>query len=120
MQTEDKALIDTIVDGIKEVKGKKIVTVDMTALETYAYGYFVICEGESSTQVCAIADSVRQTVREDAGVKPFGTDGYNNAEWIAMDYGNVIVHIFQPQVRSFYQLEDLWSDAKIEAIADED
>jgi ribosome-associated protein len=113
-----KQLPKKIVEGIQEKKGEKIVIVDMSRLENYVCRYFVICQGKSNTHVSAIADSVRDYVREQIRVKPFATDGYTNAQWIAMDYGDVIVHVFQPESRDFYKLESLWEDAVITRIPD--
>ncbi|MBO4331915.1 MAG: ribosome silencing factor [Paludibacteraceae bacterium] len=118
--TEDKKIIEKIVEGIQDVKGKKIVIVDMTGLENYTCGYFVICEGESNTQVNSIAENIKDHVREELRVKPFAVDGMINAEWVAMDYGNIIVHVFQPEARAFYQLETLWEDASLNEIPDVD
>ncbi len=120
MNKENKNIIDKIVEGIQDVKGKKIVLVDMSHLENYVCTYFVICQGDSSTQVNSITDSIKDHLRTDLHVKPFAVDGYDNAEWVAMDYGNIIVHVFQPEFRNFYQLESLWEDAKINEFADLD
>jgi len=115
---ETKLLLDKIVEGIQEKKGEKISIVDMSKLENYVCRYFVICQGKSNTHVSAIADSVKDYVRKEIRVKPFATDGYENSYWIAMDYGDVIVHIFQPEFRDFYKLESLWADAVITEIPD--
>ena len=115
---ETKLLLDKIVEGIQEKKGEKISIVDMSKLENYVCRYFVICQGKSNTHVSAIADSVKDYVRNEIRVKPFATDGYENSHWIAMDYGDVIVHIFQPEFRDFYKLESLWADAVITEIPD--
>lgn len=117
---EDKQILEKIVEGIQDVKGKRVVIVDMTSLENYTCGYFVICEGESSTQVNSIAENIKDHVREELRVKPFAVDGMMNAEWVAMDYGNIIVHVFQPEARAFYQLETLWEDATLNEIPDAD
>lgn len=117
---ENKEIIEKIIEGIQDVKGKKIVVVDMTKLENYTCGYFVICQGESSTQVSSITDSIKDHVREELHVKPFAIDGQFNAEWVAMDYGEIIVHVFQPEARNFYQLETLWEDAAIKEYEDLD
>ena len=114
-----KKLLSTIVEAMQNKKAKKISIVDMSALESPC-PYFVICEGGSNTQVNAIAIEVKDYVREHAGEKPFAADGFDNCQWIAMDYGQVIVHIFQPEIRSFYDIEHLWADAKITNIPDID
>ncbi len=115
MNKDDKQLIDAIVEGMQEQKAKNIAIVDMTKLEAPC-PYFVICEGTSSRQVESIADTMRDYVRDKLKQKPFAYDGYENAEWIAIDYGSVIVHIFQHDVRMFYDIEHLWDDANIEYI----
>ena len=93
--------------------------------QTYAAGdtiaaasYFVICEGQSTTQVAAIADSVREYVQQHTGTKPFGYDGYQNSQWIIIDYGSILVHVFLPEYRNYYKLEQLWNDAKLSEIPD--
>ena len=111
-------LINKIVEGIQDVKGLKITKVDMSHIDNYVFKNFVICEGRSNTHVASIADSIKDYVREQIKVKPDFVDGYDNAQWIAMDYGEVVVHVFQPEVRSFYNLEGLWEDAKTEEIPD--
>lgn len=111
-------LINKIVEGIQDVKGLKITKVDMSHIDNYVFKNFVICEGRSNTHVASIADSIKDYVREQIKVKPYFVDGYDNAQWIAMDYGEVVVHVFQPEVRSFYNLEGLWEDAKTEEISD--
>ena len=116
--TETQILLKNIIEGIQEKKGKKILSIDLSELEGLVYNYFVICEGDSTTQVAAIADSVRDYVREHIKVKPFASDGYQNAQWIVFDYGDVLVHIFLRETREFYCLESLWSDAKITEIPD--
>lgn len=103
-------LVKTIVEGIQEKKGKRIVTLDFKKIENAICRYFVICEGDSSTQVDAIADEIEDYTRKELGEKPWGTAGYDNAEWIFLDYGDVIVHVFQPHMRAYYNLEDLWAD----------
>lgn len=118
-QIDDKTLLDAIVKGMQEQKAKRIAIVDMTKIESPCQ-YFVISEGTSNRQVEAIADTTRDFVRENLSVKPFAHDGYENAEWIAMDYGAIIVHIFQQETREFYDIEHLWADATITWIEDLD
>lgn len=116
----EKKLLQTIIEGIQEKKGHKIVTVDLTEIESASARHFVICQGNTPTQVEAIADSVRDYTREHAAVKPIAYEGYRNAQWIIIDYGHIFVHIFTPESRDFYRLEQLWSDAKLTAIRDID
>lgn len=117
---ESKEIVEKIVEGIQELKGKKIVIVDMTMLSDRACDYFVIAEGTSSTHVNAITDSVRRYVREQIQVKPYAVDGQDNALWVAFDYGQILVHIFDPETRAFYDIEHLWEDAVLTEIPDKD
>jgi len=113
-----KELTDVIVEGIQEKKGKNIVVLDMTKLDNSICQYFVICDGDSNIHVDAVADSVDEYVREKLSEKPFHVEGRENAEWILVDYVDVIVHVFQRSIREFYNLEGLWADAKRTEIED--
>ena len=113
-------LLEQIKTGIQEKKGKNIVIADLTKLENTICRFFVICQGNTPTQVSAIVDSVEETVRKNAHSKPFGIDGLRNAEWVVMDYADVLVHVFLPHTREFYQLEHLWADATLTPIPDLD
>ena len=115
---KEKQLINAIVEGIQEKKGKKITIVDLSEIESAAASCFIICEGQSTTQVAAIADSIREYVQEHTGTKPFGYDGYQNSQWIIIDYGSILVHVFLPENRNYYKLEQLWNDAKLAEIPD--
>ena len=110
---KEKQLLKTIVEGIQEKKGKKITTVDLSKIESAATSHFIICEGQSTTQVMAIADSIREYVLQNTGIKPFGYDGYQNGQWIVIDYGNILAHIFLPEYRNYYKLEQLWNECQI-------
>ncbi|MFV0390677.1 MAG: ribosome silencing factor [Paludibacteraceae bacterium] len=118
--TEDKEIVEKIVEGIQEKKGKKIVVVDLNKLPDASCGYFVICEGDSVTHVNSVAFSVKDWVNEKLHVKPYASDGFENSQWIAMDYGTIIVHVFQREYREFYDLEHLWLDADLGYIPDLD
>lgn len=109
-----------IVEAIQDKKGSGIKIVDLTGITSASTGAFVICQGRSPSQVAAIADSIRDKILADASRKPYGYDGYRNSEWIVLDYGEVIVHIFLPDTRTHYDLEGLWADAPITEIADLD
>lgn len=117
---EEKELLKNIIEGIQERKGKSITHVDMSAIEDATTRGFVICTGSSTMQVSAIADSVREYVQEKLSVKPYNYDGYRNSQWIVLDYGTIYVHVFLPEFRELYNLEDLWSDAEITEIPDLD
>ena len=114
------SLQELIIEGIHERKGRNVTIVDMSDIESAAASYFIIAEGSSSMQVGAIADSVREYVQEKSSVKPYSYDGYANSEWIVIDYGDILVHIFIPEARHRYNLEELWSDAVITEIPDLD
>ena len=113
-------VIKQIIEGVQEKKGKEIVVVDMLELGNSICDYFVICQGNSPTQVSAIADSIADMVRENCGRKPYAIDGLRNAQWVAMDYGDILVHVFLPDVRKFYDIEHLWADAKLTVVPDLD
>ena len=115
-----KELLDLITEGIQERKGHAICHVDLSDIESSGVSHLVICEGNSTMQVSAIADSVRDYRLEHGNVKPYNYDGYRNSQWIVIDYGDILVHVFLPQERERYNLEELWSDAKITHIADLD
>lgn len=115
-----KEVIQQIVEGIQEKKGKGIVVVDMLKLGNSICDYFVICQGNSPTQVSAITDSIEDTVRINCKKKPYSIDGLRNSQWVAMDYGDILVHIFLPDVRKFYDIEHLWADATVNEIPDLD
>ena len=117
---EAKKLIKQITEGIQEKKGKNIVIADLTKIEDTICNYFVICQGSSTSQVTAIVESVKEFARKGAETKPYAVDGLRNAEWVAMDYADVLVHVFLPETRNFYNLEHLWADAKLTKIPDID
>ena len=107
-----KQLSDAVVEGIQEKKGTNIAILDMTGIENSICKYFIICDGDSNVHVDAVADSVDDYVRKKLNDRPFHIEGRKNAEWILLDYVDVIVHVFQRPVREFYNLEGLWADAK--------
>lgn len=117
---ETKKLIEQITEGIQDKKGKKIVIADLTQIDDTICNYFIICQGNSPSQVTAIVESVKDFAREGANAKPYAVDGLRNAQWVAMDYAEVLVHVFLPEVRNYYNLENLWADAKLNEIPDLD
>lgn len=104
-------LLQNIIDGIQEKKGKNINTISLKGIAGTICDYFVICEGNSPTQVSALAESVEKIVKENTQESPLRVQGKQQSEWIGIDYGDIIVHIFIPELRSFYNLEHLWEDA---------
>lgn len=110
-------LITKIVEGIEGVKGQQIDILDLREIENTVCDYFIICNGTSNTQVAAIVNSVQKLVSKAIQEKPWHIEGMENQEWVLMDYINVVVHVFQKQVREYYDIESLWGDAKITTIA---
>lgn len=106
-------LIALILHGIEEVKGLDINLLDLREIENTVCDYFIICNGTSNTHVNAIVSSIQKTVSKAIKDKPWHVEGSENAEWVLMDYVNVVVHVFQKHVREFYDIEGLWGDAKV-------
>lgn len=106
-------LIALILQGIEEVKGQQISLLDLRAIENTVCDYFIICNGTSNTHVNAIVGSIQKTVSKAIKDKPWHIEGQDNAEWILMDYVNVVVHVFQKHIRDYYDIEGLWGDAKV-------
>jgi ribosome-associated protein len=106
-------LNQAIVEGIRDKKGKNIVQLDLRKLGDAPADFFIICEGDSNTHVKAISDSVYKKVKDELQSMPTHMEGSNNAKWILMDYFNTLVHVFYPETREFYELENLWSDAEV-------
>ncbi len=118
--TKEKVSTDTlishIVEGIEEVKGNNITILDLRQLENTVTSYFIVCNGSSNTQVKAIVNSVQRTVSKQIQENAWHVEGTESAEWVLMDYVNVVVHVFQKHIREYYDLESLWGDAKITTI----
>jgi ribosome-associated protein len=112
------SLTDDIIKGIFEKQGEKLVKIDMRNLENPVCDFFLISHGNSATQVEAIVDSVVMTVKKSSGELPHHKEGVENCHWVLIDYGDVVVHIFQEEFRDFYNLEDLWADAELEIVED--
>jgi ribosome-associated protein len=113
-----EVLVESVVKGIFDKQGQHVLKVDLRKLENRITDYFVICHGNSGTQVDSISYSVEDTVRKETGEKPFHREGLENCFWVLIDYGSVIVHVFQEEYRNFYSLESLWADANIEKLDD--
>lgn len=118
-KAETERLIDAIVEGIQRKKGLNLVKIDLTKINHSECKYFIICHGNSNTQVDAIAHSVEDTVEEIINEKAWHKDGYRNSLWVLLDYSDIMVHVFQKDSREFYDLENLWADALIEAIKED-
>jgi ribosome-associated protein len=116
---ETSRIVEAAVEGIRRLKGKKIAVINLTTIHHTECEFFIICHGTSNTQAESIARSVEETVKEMTGLKTWHKDGYRNAIWILLDYGEVMVHVFREDARNFYNLEGLWSDAAVENLLDE-
>ena len=110
---QSTSISEAIVHGIQEKKGNDIVRLDLRNIHSSVADYFVVTHAESSTQVKAIANSVEEEVFKALGIEPFRKEGFQNAEWILLDYFDVVVHIFKTDKREFYGIEDLWGDAEM-------
>ena len=106
-------LIALILHGIEEVKGQDINLLDLRAIDNTVCDYFVICSGTSNTHVNAIVNSIQKTVSKAIQDKPWHVEGGDNAEWVLIDYVNVVVHVFQKHIREYYDIEGLWGDAQV-------
>ena len=104
-------LTGTIIRAIQDKKGKNIVSLDLSKIDGAICSCFIVCNADSTTQVAAIAAGNEEQVLETLGEKVWRVEGQQNALWIAMDYVDVVVHIFQTELREFYKLEELWADA---------
>jgi ribosome-associated protein len=110
-------LLANIIKGIEEVKGNDIDILDLRGIDNTVCDYFVICNGTSNTQVNAIVHSIQKVVSKQLKDKPWHVEGTENGEWVLMDYVNIVVHVFQKQIREYYNIESLWGDARITSIA---
>lgn len=110
---QKQALIDKIIEAIQDTKGEDIKILDFTHIENSVADYFVICSASSNTQVSAIAGNVEKKVRNELKDRPWHVEGEENAMWVLVDYVSVVVHVFQKHIREYYDIEDLWSDAKV-------
>lgn len=119
----DKSLQERLkvtIDAIQDKKGRDISILDLSRIPTAPASTFIVCEGKSTSQVSAIADNIREELHKKIDIKPYNYDGYRSSQWIVLDYGSLFVHVFLPETRSLYNLEELWSDASITKIPDID
>lgn len=114
--TEKQLLIEKIVEAIQDTKGEDIQIFDLTTIENSVAETFIICSGNSNTQVSAIAGNIEKKVRNDLQDRPWHVEGNENALWVLLDYVSVVVHVFQTETRNYYEIEELWGDAKITKI----
>jgi ribosome-associated protein len=109
---KNSTLLKSIIQSIEDIKGQEIISLDFKKLENRMCSHFIVCSGTSNTHVKAISDTIKKNISKDLKVKPWKTEGEFAAEWVLIDYSEIIVHIFQKQTRDFYKLEELWADAK--------
>jgi ribosome-associated protein len=104
---------ELILEAVKEKKAHQIVSIDLTEVENSICDCFIICHGESSTQVGAIVESVEKKLKEEAKIRAHHVEGLQNSQWVLLDYFDILVHVFQEEYRSFFKLEELWADGKV-------
>ena len=112
--------LKVIADAMLEKKAQDVVSLDLTSIGTAISDHFIVCNADSTPAVVAIADNVEERMIEKCKRKVIRTQGKENAFWVILDYGDIVVHVFQTPYRSFYRLEDLWADAPRELYSDED
>jgi len=100
-----------IIDSIQDIKGKNLVKLDLRHLDDAPASFFIVCEGDSNTQVKAISENIHKRLKDEAGELPSHYEGQENSMWICMDYFETVIHVFYKDTRTYYELEDLWSDA---------
>lgn len=115
-KSNSEILIDCIIKGMQEKKAKNITILNLTGLKSAPTDYFIICHGESDRQVEAIGNSIDEVVKKETGEDALHIEGMDNAEWVLLDYFNVVAHVFNLEKRQFYALEELWGDAEIKHI----
>ncbi len=108
----------SVIEGLHKKKAKDVISMDMSEMENAICRYFIICHGDSNTHVDGLCDAVEEHVREETGRKPYHVEGQDNSTWVLMDYGELVVHIFQKEYRDLYKLEDLWADAPVKKYDD--
>lgn len=116
--TSAESLNDLIISLIQDKKGKDLISLDLRKIPEAMSDYFIICHGDSTVQTRAITDYLEEEVRKQTNEKPYHLEGRNNGEWCLIDFGSVIVHVFEKEKREFYQLEDLWSDGVLQRFED--
>ena len=108
-----KHIVEAVTTAMQSVKAKNITILDLSNLENAICEKFIVCHGTSNTHTSSIAQVVEKELKVNLTESPFRKEGYNNSEWIILDYSSVVVHVFQQHIREFYNIEDLWADAEI-------
>jgi len=109
---------ELILEAIREKKGHEIVSIDLSEVENSICDCFIICHGESVTQVGAITDSIEKKMKEEASIRAHHVEGLRNSQWVLLDFFDILVHVFQKEYRSFYRLEELWADGKVTRVVE--
>ena len=109
--TRNSKLFKTIINAIRNKKGENIISLDLRKVEEAVADFFIVCEASSNVQIKAIADAIQEEVKEKCGENPYRHEGYQSLQWVLIDYVNIVVHIFLPETRRFYKLEEMWNDA---------
>ncbi len=109
---------ELILEAIREKKGHQIVSIDLSEVKNSICDCFIICHGESVTQVGAITGSIEKKLKEEAQIRAHHVEGLQNSQWVLLDYFDILVHIFQEEFRSFYRLEELWADGKVTRVTE--
>lgn len=117
LRSED--IVDKIIEALQDNKAHQIIKIDLRKIENCFCDFFVICHGTSGTHIAGMTDAVEEYVYKELDEKPFHIEGLNSTRWVVLDYGDVVVHIFDKELRDYYQLEEFWADADITAIADD-
>jgi ribosome-associated protein len=107
-----KGLITNIIKSIEEVKGEEVILIDMKKIDNSPCDYFIVCDGSSNTQVNAIVSKIKKNVSKLFSEKPLHIEGLENCKWVLIDYIDIVVHVFQKEIRQYYNIENLWGDAK--------
>ena len=115
----DQQINELIIDSIQDIKGKNIVQLDLRDLSGAPADFFIVCEGDSSVQLRAIAGNVFKRMKQEANTLPLSFEGRDVSKWVLVDYFKTVVHVFHPELREFYDLEGLWNDAKVTSFDDE-
>jgi ribosome-associated protein len=110
--TKNSKIFKTIISAIHNKKGENIISLDLRKVEEAVADFFIVCEASTNVQVKAIADAIEQEVKEKCGENPYRHEGYQALQWVLIDYVNIVVHIFQPETRKFYKLEEMWNDGE--------
>ncbi|MFC2112787.1 ribosome silencing factor [Bacteroidota bacterium] len=117
-ELETDLLGKSIIEYIKEKKGGNIVHIDLSKTDNTVCEFFIITHADSTTQVKSIAKHIENSLKEKFGIRAYHSEGYENAQWVLLDYNSILVHVFLENIREYYKLEELWADAEIETISE--